>query len=133
MLRKLLVTTAPLLAGLGLAGCVASAGQPASGGGSPDEPLRCEIRSTESGGMIALEGVVEADAATDGGYQFQVVSSGGGNNTNIRQGGAFSAEAGEAVTLGRVVLGGNGAYEARLTLDANGETVECFEEVGGFL
>jgi hypothetical protein len=116
-----------------MAGCVASAGQTASSGNASDEPLRCEIRLTETGGMTSLEGVVEADEAIDGDYRFQVVSSGGSNNTNIRQGGAFSAGPDDEVTLGRVMLGGNGSYEANLTLEADGETVECSEEVGGFL
>ena len=31
------------------------------------------------------------------------------------------------------MLGGSGDYDASLTLDADGETIECAEEIGGFL
>ena len=130
MFHKFALLAAPALAGLGMMGCVASAGQASSN----DEALRCEIQATSSGGMVALEAMVEADAATTGSYTFHVRSAGGGGSSNIRQGGAFAAGPDGTVTLGRVMLGGSASdYDVSLTLEADGRTIECGEEDGGFL
>lgn len=118
----------PLLLGLGAAAIVAGAVQAVSA--STDPALTCEIRETAMGAMVALEPVVRSDGAVGGQYTFKVTSAGGAGNSNIRQGGGFSAD-GET-TLGRVMLGNTGrAYEARLALTAGGRTVECAERIGG--
>ena len=126
MFESIAIKAAPILALLGFA----IGGSQAH---SVAEPLRCEIEASSAGGMISLEGIVFADTAVSGSYAFHVVSSGGGGSSNIRQGGAFAAGPDGAVTLGRVMLGGSGAYDASLTLDANGETIECAERIGGTL
>lgn len=94
-----------------------------------DEPVRCEIQITQQGGMVSLQGVYRADVATTGSYGFQVAGSGGGGNSRINQGGGFSAEAGEEVTLGTVMLGANARFDASLTVKAGGETLECAERI----
>ena len=82
-------------------------------------------------GMYALEGILYANVDVSGTYRFSVVSVGGSGNTNIRQGGAFTAASGDEATLGRVMLGGSGAaYEATLEITTFGETVACTERVG---
>jgi len=125
--RKAFSLLIPALAGLGIAGAaLASAG-------SEEGPVRCEIRSSISGGMVSLEGVVESDASISGSYRFTVESAGGSGNSMIRQGGGFSAGPGEAVALGRVMLGANGIYDAVLALDAGGVSLECEDRVGGRL
>ncbi|MGY6707958.1 MAG: curli-like amyloid fiber formation chaperone CsgH [Rhizobiaceae bacterium] len=93
-----------------------------------EEAPRCEIRATTESGMVALQGVFRADAATTGSYGFHVVGSGGGNS-RINQGGGFSAKAGEEVALGTVMLGANSRYEVSLTVTAVGETLECAERI----
>ena len=101
----------PLLLGLGVAGLAIGAGAASSS----DEPLRCEIKAESMNGMISLQGVIHADVALSGSYRFKVESAGGGGNTNMSQGGAFTAGPGEEVLLGRVMLGNAGAiYDATL-------------------
>ncbi|MFN4273240.1 MAG: curli-like amyloid fiber formation chaperone CsgH [Aliihoeflea sp.] len=94
-----------------------------------DEQPRCEIRAIAQGGMVALEGVYRADLATRGSYGFQVAGSDGGGTSRISQGGEFSAKAGEEVTLGTVMLGVNARYDARLSVKAGSETLECAERI----
>ncbi|MBO6719964.1 MAG: hypothetical protein JJ913_18570 [Rhizobiaceae bacterium] len=129
MLRnsKLLTRAAPALIGLAIAGAAyASGGSDGNQGSS-----LCEIKASASGSMVSLSGVFVADGAISGSYRFQVTSVGGSGNTNIRQGGGFSAGAGEEVTLGSVMLGGYGAqYDASLEITAGGETFTCSERVG---
>lgn len=124
---KALAILAPALVGLGLAGAaVASAGAQ-----SGDGPVRCEIRSSVTGGMVSLQGVVESDVAVNGSYRFQVESAAGSGSSTIRQGGGFSAGPGTPAVLGQVMLGANGIYDAVLTLDAGGVSLECEDRVGG--
>jgi hypothetical protein len=118
----------PLLLGLGVAGLAMGAGAASSS----DEPLRCEIRANSMNGMIELQGVVHADVPVSGSYRFKVASAGGAGNTNMSQGGYFTAGPGEAAMLGRVMLGNAGAiYDATLEIESDGMTVECEERVGG--
>jgi hypothetical protein len=89
-------------------------------------PLRCEIQAASASGMIALQGIVFADVSVTGSYLFRVVSAGGGGSSNIQQGGAFSAGPHGPVTVGQISLGGSqAAYDAILTVSANGKTIEC--------
>ena len=124
--KRFTALAVPALLGLGLMGAAMSAGQAGTG----DGPVRCEIQTSATNGMIALEGMVYADAAISGSYKFRVVSAGGGGRSNIQQGGAFTAGPGGAVSLGRVMLGGAGAsYDASLSITSNGATIECAERV----
>lgn len=116
----------PLLIVSGLAGAACTA----IGSESQDAPVSCRIEVSEKGGMISLQGLVEADEAIDGTYRFAVESTGGSGNSRINQGGGFSAAPGETVTLGRVMLGANGVYEASLELDTGSGSVECEERAG---
>lgn len=114
----------PLLVASGLIGAAYAAT------GSQDAPLSCRIEVQEQGGLISLQGIVEAEAAIDGTYRFAVESAGGSGSSKINQGGGFSAAPGETVTLGRVTLGANGVYEASLALDTESGSVECEERAG---
>ncbi len=95
--RRHLTGLAPIAMALALTGAAFAA----TGMASQDTPLRCEIEVTQTGGMISLVGLVEADQAMAGSYSFAVESSGGSGSSNIRQGGGFSVAPGETVTLGR--------------------------------
>lgn len=90
----------------------------------------CFIDAATKGGALALEAQFVADAAVEGHYAFRVKSVGGANSTNINQGGAFVANEGETVTLGKMTLGGNATYEVSLKVEAAGETFECNERLG---
>lgn len=97
----------------------------------PLDPVRCEIRAVPSGGAVALEAVVVADVAVSGIYQFHVSGSGAGGSQNIRQGGPFQIDAGSDAVLGRVTLGNQGAsYDVRLSLDTNGDSIDCAGRIG---
>jgi hypothetical protein len=121
--KRFIARAVPLALGLGMAGFAISAGQAES----TDAPLRCEIEMSKQGGMVAMQGVVHSDVAVSGSYRFRVASAGSGGNSNISQGGGFSADANDPVTLGNVMLGGGGSYDASLEVTANGETIECSE------
>ncbi|WP_127520424.1 curli-like amyloid fiber formation chaperone CsgH [Mesorhizobium sp. Z1-4] len=123
---KFISRVAPAMIGVAIAGAAYAA---TSG---EEKATGCEIRTTQQGSMISLDGVFVADAAVSGSYKLLITSVGGGGNTNIRQGGGFSAQAGEEVTLGRVMVGGYGAsYDASLEVEAGGETLKCSERIGG--
>ncbi len=130
--RHIATRLLPLLAGAGAA-IVAAGTVLADAATSPAaDPLACEIRETTTGAMIALQPVVTAGSAVSGSYSFKVTSAGGSGGSDIRQGGDFSAGPQAETTLGRVMLGNTGqAYEARLTVRADGRTVECAGRVGG--
>jgi hypothetical protein len=119
---------APLLLGLGVTGLAIGAVQAHSSA----EPIRCEIEATSANGTIALQGVVHAEAAVTGSYQFRVVSAGGSGSSNIQQGGNFAAGPNGPAMLGQVRLSSPGAvYDATLEITSNGVTVKCAERVGG--
>jgi hypothetical protein len=125
---RLSLRAVPLLLGLGAAGLAMGAGAASSS----DEPLSCEIQADSMNGMIVLQGVIHADVPITGSYRFNVASAGGAGNTNMSQGGAFTAAPGEAVMLGKVMLGNAGAiYDATLEIESDGMAVECEERVGG--
>lgn len=119
---RIVGAAASIFIGLGAAGAAIGAGQASA----TDGPLTCEIQMSRSGGMIALESVAASDEAVAGSYSFTV--RGGG--TDISQGGDFEAGPGETVTLGQVMLGANGSYDARLEVEADGRSVSCEERVG---
>lgn len=125
---KALSLLVPVLTGIGL-----TAATLASAGARADGPLRCEIRAVAAGGMVSLAATAESDATRGGTYRFTVESISGSGNSSIRQGGGFSATPGARTELGKVMLGANGIYDARLELKAGGESVTCEERVGGSL
>lgn len=125
---SILTRVAPVMIGVAIAG----AAYAAAGDDAAPDGTRCEIKATQQGSMISLDGVLFADSQVSGSYRFQVTSVGGSGNTNIRQGGGFAAGAGEEVTLGKVMVGGYGAfYDASLEVTLGGETFKCSERVGG--
>ena len=126
--KRLLLPAASVLLGLGAAGFAMGAGAASS----TDGPLRCEIQANSMNGMISLQGVIHSDVPISGSYRFKVASTGGAGNTNMSQGGAFTAAPGEAVMLGKIMLGNAGAiYDATLEIETDRMAVECEERVGG--
>jgi len=123
---RLIAGVMPLFLGLGGAGMALGADH----SGSVAGPVRCEISADSVNGMITLKGIVHADVAVSGSYQFRVIGAGGSGSSNIEQGGGFSVGQGGTQTLGNVTLG-VGSYDASLTVIANGKTVRCSVPVGG--
>ena len=113
-----------VLAGLSAGGMAMGASQDEA----MDGPVRCEIKASTKNRMIMLESVVVADMSVTGTYQFKVKSAGGSGNSNIQQGGNFTAGPDAETVLGKVTLGNNGAtYDVSLKVTADGETIECTE------
>lgn len=97
---------------------------------SPAVPLRCEIETHLTNGMITLEGVVHASVEVAGSYQLRIVGAGLSGSSDIEQGGEFSAGPDGPVTLGRVMLGGGGSFDANLELTTDGAAVSCSRRIG---
>ncbi|KKB13243.1 hypothetical protein VE25_02880 [Devosia geojensis] len=125
--HSLAVLALPVLLGLGGAAFAIGGGE----GTQSKGPLTCAIDVNPSGRMLEIEAVALADAAVSGSYSLEVRSAGSSGNSNVRQGGGFSLEAGKPATLGKVMLGGSAAYDVQLDIDANGVSITCDEQVRG--
>ena len=108
-----------IVAGLGLA---AATGATATPPAAETAPIACDVAVDQNGRMVSFQGRVQASHDLTGTYSLTL--SGGG--TNIRQGGAFAADAGDIVTLGQANLSGTpDRYDVDLTLSIDGETYSC--------
>jgi hypothetical protein len=96
------------------------------------KPLRCELRVTESGHGVVLEGIVVAKPAIEGAYRLRVSQAGGAGSSDIHQSGDFSAGPGAPSTLATITLG-RGSYSAQLRVTWTGGSIECSGHVGGAL
>jgi hypothetical protein len=124
---------AALLVPLALGLCVFSISDSTGSKDAGPQPLRCELRVTESGDRVVLEGVVVAKTAIEGSYRLRVSQAGGAGSSDIDQGGDFSASPGAPSTLGSVTLAGGGSYYAKLKVTWTGGAIECSERVRGAL
>ena len=85
-------------------------------------PFACQVSVDERGHGTTFRGLVQASETLSGSYSFQLA----GRGTNIRQGGAFTARAGETLPLGQSMLSGDAEdYDASLSLTVNGVTYSC--------
>ena len=111
----------------GMAILLLGLGATASGyAGSLSQSTTCEIKAASNGGMLALQGVVHAGMALSGSYQMRVSGQGPGGSSNLNQGGQFNAAAGEAVTLGQVIVDNSGGtYDVMLSIDSAVGKVDC--------
>jgi len=117
-LRQVL-PAALIVAGLGLAATNSATATPPA---ADTAPIACDIAIDQNGRMVSFQGRVQASHDLSGTYSLTL--SGGG--TNIRQGGAFAADAGDIVTLGQANLSGTpDRYDVDLTLSIDGETYSC--------
>jgi hypothetical protein len=99
--------------------------------GSGDAGARCDVRVAKRGGGTSLEAIVVSPVAVSGSYRLSATASGGG--TDVDQSGAFQARAGEATSLGTLVLPSPGGYSAELTVKWPGGSVSCTQAVSGKL
>jgi hypothetical protein len=113
------------LFGLGLAALAATSGM-ANASAASDA---CGIVTSTQNGMLVIEGTVLSPVALDGSYQFAIQSSGGGGNSNISQGGQFTAAANQQTTLGKVMINAGSNYDVDFTVTANGKKLDCDQEV----
>ncbi len=89
-------------------------------------PIACDIAVDEAGRMVTFQGRVQATETVSGSFNLHLT----GRGTNIRQGGPFTARAGEIVTLGNSRLSGDAdAYDADLSITVNGATYDCASNI----
>lgn len=93
---------------------------------SGSDKMQCEIAASSARGIVTLEGRAHALETLSGSWRFNVEGTG----THISQSGELGMAAGATLKLGSVQLGGSGPYEARLEINANGQTVQCAEWTG---
>jgi hypothetical protein len=91
--------------------------------------IACGISTATDRGMMKVEGVFQSPTALSGEYRFAFKSSGNGGSTNISQGGAFTASAGDAVAIGSVMVNAGSKIDVTLTVTANGKTYDCSQPV----
>jgi hypothetical protein len=123
-------STPSVIAVLGIAAMAAAAFSAAaeSGQGTPQSAKDCRIISTRDGGMLQLAATFTAPAAMTGDYQFSVAGSGSSGSSQISQGNAFRAGAGETLSLGSVSLSPGKVYDVKLRIQSEtGESWRCHE------
>lgn len=120
LLPSRFLPAALILAGAGVAAaCTTSTAATST---AATAPFACEIAVDETGRGTTFRGLVQANESLSGSYSLSLA----GRGTNIRQGGAFSASAGETLTLGQSMLSGAAAdYDAELTVTVNGQSYAC--------
>ncbi|MCP4183893.1 MAG: hypothetical protein GY761_11350 [Hyphomicrobiales bacterium] len=122
--KIILVGTAAMILTLGAGDVDVGASQDNSNAKS----LRCEVQTSSSRGMITLQGMLYTDKKISGSYHFKVTGRGSSGNSNINQGGEFTAGPDDWVTLGKVMLGKRSTqYDATLKVKINGIALKCSE------
>lgn len=129
--RQLIVGTAATLAVIGIAGATLGTSVAAGGASNSDDPIYCEINTSETGSMVVLESMIYADRAIQGQFRFKVKSASGSGRTNISQGSMFTAGPGAPVMVGKTMLSRGNVYDASLVVTVAGVTFTCAERVGG--
>ncbi len=93
---------------------------------SPEQKANCQIQASTNNGLTTIKAIFHSDIALAGVYRFTLAGSGGGGNSNISQGGNFSARANDDLILGQMMMGGQAAiYDASLEITANGTSITC--------
>jgi len=130
--KRLLVaaTTVFVALGAGSLAINATETEQSSPAVEPTGPVSCEILTTQKGGMTIIETLVHSEIEIEGSYQFSMSSSARSGSSKIRQGGSFYVKENSSATLGKTMLGGNGTYEANLTIYADGAEFECETNIG---
>jgi len=96
-----------------------------------NETASCGVVTSTQDGMLTIQGTILSPKPLSGSYQLSVHSSGGGNSSNINQGGNFSAEANQETALGKVMINASANPEVKLEVTANGEKLDCDEIFAG--
>ena len=115
-----------MLAGLLAVVALATAGVAANANSaSPAPDLACGVSTATESGMLVVEGVFQSPTALSGEYRFALRSSGPGGSTNVSQGGQFSAAAGTAISLGKVMVNAGSSVDVDFTVSADGKRLDC--------
>ncbi|WP_332717120.1 curli-like amyloid fiber formation chaperone CsgH [Pelagibacterium mangrovi] len=125
--NKTLTFSALALAAMTVVGTASYAGSNDAG---TTIPVVCEVVATTAGGGTTLEAIYNAQGPENGTYRFSVKTVGGAGNTNINQGGGFSAPAAGPISLGRVTVGNAPSYDIDFTVEVGNQTFDCLEPNG---
>ncbi len=85
----------------------------------------CSIDLDTSSGRAILSAQVTPETTLSGTFALRVTRQVGGNRSSIRQGGAFTAPAGETTILSLSAFNSGQGIDASLTIKAGGETFAC--------
>ena len=96
-----------------------------------NETASCGVVTSTQNGMLTIQGTILSPEPLSGSYQLSVRSSGGGNSSNINQGGNFAAAANQETTLGQVMINANANPKVELEVTANGTKLDCDQEFAG--
>jgi hypothetical protein len=85
----------------------------------------CDVIVERSRGRVVLTAVADPDRPMSGDYSFVITRSGGGNSSDIEQGGPFRSRRGETVELSssEISLDRGSSYRATLKLTSQGREV----------
>ena len=85
---------------------------------SLQDAVSCDVRARPSVNGVLIEARLHANRSLSGEYQLVITKSGGGNSSDVTQGGPFTAAAGSSLSLGQTELSveRNGRVRAVLTL-----------------
>lgn len=120
MLHSKLLAGIFALVALGTAGVAANAN-----GTTQSADLSCGVSTVTESGMLVVEGVFQSPTALNGEYRFALKSMGAGGSTNVSQGGQFSAAAGTAISLGKVMVNAGSSVDVDFTVSADGKRLDC--------
>lgn len=111
---------------LGLIALVAiSGGAVAAANSNQTSPIACGVNTVSDRGMMSVEGIFQSQTALTGEYRFSLRSQGNGGSSNISQGGAFSADAGATITLGKVMVNAGSHLNIDFEVSAGGRKYDC--------
>jgi len=90
---------------------------------APDSICSLTVENASSGALLSA--VLEPDDTLSGTFALRITRRSGGNRSSIRQGGAFVALGGEKTVLSMSSFNSMNGVEAKLTIEANGQTLDC--------
>lgn len=90
---------------------------------APDSICSLTVENASSGALLSA--VLEPDETLSGTFALRITRRSGGNRSSIRQGGAFVAPGGEKTVLSLSSFNSMNGVEAKLTIEANGQILDC--------
>ncbi|KQV65340.1 curli-like amyloid fiber formation chaperone CsgH [Rhizobium sp. Root1220] len=78
-------------------------------------PMHCTIEHQDKGGMTTVVPTIVGGGRTQGTFQFEIISSSGGNRSSNSQGGDFEKTDSGRLALSRSTIS-KGGWTARLTV-----------------
>ncbi|MCV0424096.1 MAG: hypothetical protein K5905_01355 [Roseibium sp.] len=90
----------------------------------------CAINTETGRGSLTLTGIAKGEPGQAGQYRLTIKGGGASGTTSTSQGGAFEIGRDGKAEIGRVTLGNDGIYDARLQYRIDGASFECETRIG---